>query len=153
LLTQGLTRSLQRELNSFYQKLQKSDFLDQHVTKGAFSRARAKLKPEAFSELNQIGQDNFYKNAPWRSWNGFRLLACDGSTVMLPNHSSVVKEFGTTCFGRQGDPESPHSIARISLLYDVLNFVTLDGQINSYKTSEKALLRQHLKYIKPEMTS
>jgi hypothetical protein len=150
LLTQGLTRSLQRELNSFYQKLQKKDFLDQHVTKGAFSRARAKLKPEAFSELNDIGQVNFYKNAPWHSWNGFRLLACDGSTAMLPNHSSIVKEFGITSFGRKGDPESPHSMARISLLYDVLNFVTLDGKIASYNTSEKALLRQHLKCIRPK---
>lgn len=144
MLTQGLSRSIQRELNSFYQRLLKKDFLEQHVTKGAFSRARAKLKPEAFVELNQVGQANFYRNAPWRSWQGFRLLACDGSTVMLPNHETVVKEFGITCFGRKGEPERPHSIARISLLYDVLNFVTLDGRIGSYDTSEKVLLRQHL---------
>jgi hypothetical protein len=150
LLVQGLKRSLQRELNSFYQKLQQKDFLLQHVTKGAFSRARAKLKPEAFLELNHIGQANFYRNAPWRSWQGFRLLACDGSTAMLPNHSTNAKEFGITLFGRKGDVESPHSIAKISLLYDVLNFVTLDANIASYKTSEKAMLRQHLAHIKAD---
>lgn len=148
MLTQGLSRSLQRELNSFYQKLYKKDFLDQHVTKGAFSRAWAKLKLEAFAELNQIGQENFYRNAPWRKWRNFRLLACDGSTAMLPNHSNVVQEFGVTVFGREGEPERPHSIARISLLYDVLNFVTLDGRIASYDTSEKALLREHLNCLK-----
>jgi hypothetical protein len=149
LLTQGLTRSIQRELNSFYQKLLKTDFLEQHVTKGAFSQARAKLKPEAFAELNQIGQENFYNNAPWRSWQNFRLLACDGSTLMLPNHSSIEQEFGITRFGRKGDIESPRSMARISLLYDVLNFVTLDGRISSYNTCEKTLLRQHLPSIQP----
>ena len=148
MLTQGLTRSIQRELNNFYQKLLKKDFLEQHVTKGAFSRARAKLKPEAFAELNQIGGDNFYRNAPWRGWHGFRLLACDGSTAMLPKHPTTAKEFGITCFGREGEPERPHSIARVSLLYDVLNFITLDGRIASYDISEEALLQEHLCCLK-----
>jgi hypothetical protein len=55
LLTQGLSRSIQRELNSFYQKLLNTEFSIQHVTKGAFSRCRSKLKPEAFAELNRVG--------------------------------------------------------------------------------------------------
>jgi hypothetical protein len=148
LLTQGLKRSLQRELNSFYQRLQKKDFLSQYVTKGAFSRARAKLKPEAFVELNQIGGNNFYRNAPWLNWRGFRLLAADGSTAVLPNHPSVEQEFGLTGFGMYAD--SNRSVARVSLLYDVLNFITIDGQIASYDTSERSLLQQHLKCIKPD---
>lgn len=44
--------SLQRELDSFYKEGNESDFNIRHVTKGAFSQARAKLKPEAFIELN-----------------------------------------------------------------------------------------------------
>lgn len=146
-MTQGLKRSLQRELNSFYQKLQKKDFLSQYVTKGAFSRARAKLKPEAFAELNQIGVNNFYRNAPWLNWRGFRLLAADGSTAVLPAHASVEQEFGLTGFGMYAD--SKRSVARISLLYDVLNFITIDGQIAPYDTSERSLLQGHLKCIKP----
>ena len=147
MLTQGLKRSLQRELNSFYQRLQKKDFLSQYVTKGAFSRARAKLKPEAFVELNQIGVNNFYRNAPWLNWHGFRLLAGDGSTAVLPAHPSVEQAFGLTGFGMYAD--SKRSVARISLLYDVLNFITIDGQIASYDTDERSLLRQHLKCINP----
>jgi len=144
---QGLKRSLQRELNSFYQKLQQKDFLLQHVTKGAFSRARAKLKPEAFVELNDVGIENFYQHAPYQQWRGFCLLASDGSTAILPNHPSIKKEFGITNFGPYAN--SPRSVARISLLYDVLNFTTLDGQIGSYNTSERQLLKQHLDKIKP----
>lgn len=147
MLTQGLKRSLQRELNSFYQRLQKKDFLTQYVTKGAFSQARAKLKPEAFVELNQIGTNNFYRNAPWLNWRGFRLLAADGSTAVLPAYASVEQEFGLTGFGMYAD--SNRSIARVSILYDVLNFITIDGQIASYDTSERSLLQEHLKRIRP----
>jgi len=147
LLVQGLKRSLQRELDSFYQKLQKKDFLSHHVTKGAFSRARAKLKPEAFAELNEVGINNFYKHAPYQQWHGFRLLGADGSTAVLPNHPSIKKEFGVTNFGPYAN--SPRSVATISLLFDVLNFTTLDGQIGSYDTSETKLLRQHLDKITP----
>ena len=59
LLIQGISKSLQRELNSFYQQLQRSDFSIQYVTKSAFSQSRSKLKPEAFLELNQVGLKSF----------------------------------------------------------------------------------------------
>ena len=120
----------------------------QYVTKGSFSKARAKLKPEAFVELNDIGINNFYKHAPYQRWHGFRLLACDGSTAVLPNHASIKTEFGITKFGPYAS--SPRSVARISALYDVLNFTTLDGQIGGYNISERQLLKQHLGKIKPD---
>lgn len=146
LITQGLTRAIQRELNSFYQKLQGSDFSIQEVTKGAFTHARAKLKAEAFVELNSVGNESFYKNAPYLTWNDFRLLAIDGSTLILPNHPSIEQEFGKTYFGPNAD--SPRSAARISMLYDVLNYTTLDAQIGSYDTSERELAKKHLPLIK-----
>lgn len=147
LLTQGLSRSIQRELNSFYQKLLNTEFSIQHVTKGAFSRCRSKLKPEAFAELNRVGLKSFYSNAPWRKFKGFRLLAIDGSTAVLPKHKSIEEEFGVKNFGPQAN--SPRSVARISVLYDVLNHTVLDGQIGRYETSERALARQHLGQIDP----
>ena len=145
LLTQGLTRSIQRELNSFYQKVTGSHFSFQHVTKGAFTQARAKLKPEAFKELNQAGLTSFYKDAPYNTWKGFRLLAIDGSTAVLPRHESIIEAFGTTNFGPYAD--SPRSVARMSMLYDVLNFTTLDAQIDKYDTNERELARGHLGFI------
>ncbi|MBA4139800.1 MAG: IS4 family transposase [Segetibacter sp.] len=147
LLRQGLSRSIQRELNSFYQKLQKSDFSIQHVTKGAFSRCRAKLKPEAFVELNQVGIKSFYNNAPWLNFQGLRLLAVDGSTAVLPKHRSIIEEFGTTNFGPYAD--SPRSVARISVLYDVLNLTVLDAHIDKYDKSEREMARKHLDFVEP----
>lgn len=147
LLTQGLSRSLQRELNTFYHRLQGSDFSIQHVSKSAFTHARKKLKPEAFKELNKVGTDSFYQNAPYLTHLGYRLLSIDGSTLMLPKHSSVEEEFGVDYFGP--DADSPRSIATLSVLYDVLNLVTLDCELGKYRTSEKELLLRHLHRVEP----
>jgi hypothetical protein len=146
-ITQSLTRSIQRELNSFYQQVTTADFSIQQVTKGAFTQARAKLKPEAFVELNRVGIASFYQDAPYKKWQGLRLLSVDGSTLVLPKHKSVAQQFGTTGFGP--DADSKKSVARISMLYDVLNFTTLDAQIDRYDSDERALLRRHLACIKP----
>lgn len=147
LLTQGLSRSIQRELNSFYQKLKKEDFSIQHVTKGAFTQARAKLKPEAFIELNQVGIKSFYRNAPYLTWQGWRLVSIDGSTIVLPKHKTVAEEFGITHFGP--DAACPRSVGRVSMLYDVLNYTTLDAQIDSYETDERDLARRHWHMLEP----
>jgi hypothetical protein len=111
------------------------------------SHSRAKLKPEAFAKLNQVGAKVFYRDTAYKTWQGYRILGIDGSTAVLPNHPSIIKEFGTTDFGPNAD--KPRSVARISLLYDVLNFVTLDAQIGSYNTSEQELARKHLTSIEP----
>jgi len=91
--------------------------------------------------LNQAGIKSFYQNAPYLTWNGFRLLAIDGSTAVLPKHKSTEKEFGITKFGPYA--ASPRSVARTSVLYDVLNLTVLDAQIGSYKTSERELAVKH----------
>jgi len=94
-----------------------------------------------------VGINSFYQNAPYLNWNGYRLLAIDGSTAVLPKHKSIEDEFGVTNFGPEA--ASPRSIARISVLYDVLNLTALDGQISGYTTSEKTLALAHLDSVNP----
>jgi len=137
-----LTKSIQKELNSFFSKLTNKDYNIQAVTKGALTQARAKLKPEAFIELSDLAVNDFYENAAYRQWKGYRILAIDGSTSNLPNHSSVKKEFGVIKTGCKSSVES--SIARISLLYDVLNCITLDAQFESTYQSECNILKKHI---------
>jgi len=105
------------------------------------------LKPEAFVELNQVGIKSFYSNAPWRSFQGLRLLAVDGSTAVLPSHPSIIEEFGTTNFGPYAD--SPRSVGRTSVLYDVLNLTVLDARIGSYDKSEREMARKHFDFVQP----
>ena len=111
--------SIQRELDSFFKALSKSDFKIREVTKGAFSQARAKLNPWAFQRLNQVAVNRFYQSADFYLWGGMRVLAVDGTRLVLPNHPSVIKEFGQQQFGPKTD--SPRSLAMGSMLYDVLN--------------------------------
>jgi hypothetical protein len=97
--------------------------------------------------LNQVGIKSFYKSAPYLTWKGWRLLSIDGSTIVLPKHKTITEDFGITNFGPYA--ASPQSVARISMLYDVLNFTTLDGCIDRYDVAETKLARNHLKQVEP----
>lgn len=75
-----------------------------------------------------------------------RTLAIDGTRLTLPNHPSVVEEFGQHSFGPNAD--SPRSLAMASMLYDVLNQITIDAQLAPYASSERDLLMLHLDKVK-----
>ena len=144
-LTRGVHSSLQRDLDLFYKEVTGGEFNIRHVTKGAFSKARAKLKPEAFLELNDNVAQTFYSEAPYLGWHNMRLLASDGSRLTLPNHPSIKEEFGEHGFGPNAD--SNQSLALASFLYDPINLVTLDAQIAPYSSSERDLFYKHLEKV------
>ena len=145
-ISQGIKKSVQRELDSFYKEIIGGDFNIREVSKSAFTQARANLNYEAFIELNDNVNQTFYNEAPYLVWNQMRLLSADGSRLMLPKHPSVVSEFGEHGFGPKGD--SQRSLAVCSILYDCLNLLTLDAQIAPFGTGERKLLGSHLKKIR-----
>lgn len=142
-----LTKSLQKELNSFFAKLSDKDYNILEVTKGALTQARAKLKHGVFIELSDLAVKEFYDNENCRKWRGFRLLAVDGSTSNLPTHPSINADFGSSLTGCKQSVET--SMARLSLLYDVLNCITLEALFERPSLSENSLLSKHLeqKYL------
>ena len=139
--------SIQRDLDRFFKSMNKSDFSIREVTKGAFTQARAKLKPWAFQRLNEVAITTFYEQNEIYTWNEMRTLSVDGSRLVLPNHKSVKEEFGVYKFGPKADSE--RSMALCSILYDVLNLVSIDAQIAPYAASERDLLYKHLDHVKP----
>lgn len=145
LISKGLVKSVQRELNHFFSVIQGESYDIHEVTKGALTQARAKLKPEAFIELNEVSVREFYDGAPYQSWNGHRLLAVDGSIINLPDHASIAQQFGTHKVGCKAQVD--RSMATISICYDVLNLLTLDAQLASFTTSEPTLLQRHLERV------
>lgn len=136
--------TLQRELDSFYRSINQSDFSVRAVTKGAFSQARAKINPLAFKHLSRISLRRFYEKAPVKKWKGMRVLACDGTRLMLPRHKTIAHEFGVQHMGPNADVA--RHIALASILYDTENLVPIDSQIASYELSERDLLKKHLNY-------
>lgn len=146
-----LNKAIQRELDNFFKKINSSDYTVREATKGAFTQARAKLNEKGFIRLNELASDTFYKSTEYYGWYGHRLLAVDGTRLVLPNHPTVKKEFGECSFGPKAD--SVRSMGIASMLYDVLNQITLDARLAPYKSkngkksSEQALLREHMQRI------
>lgn len=141
-----ITKSIQKELNHYYKLIRSGEFDIQHVSKGAFTQARAKLKHTAFIELSNRVVDEFYNEAPWMSWHGRRVLSVDGSTIALPDSPSLREEYTAHKFGA-GEREK--LIARVSHLYDPLNKIIVSASIGKYTDSEKSLCENHLDFIQP----
>jgi hypothetical protein len=130
----------QDELDKFFRTINRLDVPKRLISKVALAKARMKLKFEAFVELNQHLVNYFEKHFNPITWNGFRLLAIDGSTTRLPQIRAVAEHFGVWRV-RMGNP-SP--MARVSQLFDVLNKITVDALISPKGFGERTLAAQHL---------
>jgi len=117
------------------------------VTASAYSQARYKLKHTAFIELNQTAiVDTFYSDKDYHTFWGFRVLAVDGSKLILPNTEDVRKTFGTIKFsnGKNSEIQGEHPYAMASVLYDVLNRIAIDARLGNARAYEIDLAVEHL---------
>ena len=108
--------SYQDELDNFFKVLNHLEVAERVVTKGAVSKSRQKLSYQAFIELNAKMASHYYSYFPAISWNGFNLLAIDGSTLRLPDEDEIIEHFGVW----HVEKGKPCPKARISQLFDVL---------------------------------
>jgi hypothetical protein len=103
----------------------------------AFSKARAKLKYTAFIELSDQIIGEFYQSGPHkRDWKGYRVIACDGSKVELPNSKEIQSRFGVHSVRSDGK-QIP--MATICELFDPLNNLCLSAKLDGFKISESDL--------------
>lgn len=114
------------------------------ITKQAFSKARKKLKASAFILLNCKLIEEYYTDNDIYLWNGYRLIAADGSDIQLPQ----TEEFKTTFGTAKNQNGSSLAMAKISYSFDVLNHLILDAQMDCLKRSERDLLSKHIEAIK-----
>jgi len=147
-LLQKTAKSIQRHLHEFVDRLA-GDGLFEPVSAGAVTHARAKLKHTAFIELNhEVVVPAIYGEQPLKQiqrWRGHRLLGIDGSTLRLPNHPELFEQFTPVpinCAPSIATRMYPE--ARISVLYDLLNRVCLDGQLRPSSQGEVGLAVEQL---------
>ena len=131
-------RALQDELDEFFKLLSGEEVASRVVTKSAFSQARKKLSYEAFIELNALQVEYFYRHYDYETWQGFRLLAVDGSSNELPESEDIIKHFGLW----KGVP-----VARVSQLFDVLNGVSVETRIGPKEKGEREFAVLHFEKI------
>ena len=137
--------SIQVEVDRFYRTLFQSSNNLTSISKSAFTQSRKKLLPEAFIELADEQLTYFSDNAPNnKTWNGYRLVAIDGSSLNLPDSLEIQQHYGFT--RNQHDKINK---ARCSFAYDVCNELILDAQITAFKSCEKELAVLHLQKLNP----
>jgi hypothetical protein len=123
-------------------------------TAGAFTHARAKLRPSAFVELNQQAVLASLYGPEWaalvKRWRGHRLLAIDSSLLRLPSSQELLQAFGPVQCANQHGLQDCYPEGRISVLYDVLNRVGLEGHLVSSVQGETELARRHWPLLQPQ---
>ena len=147
-LIQKSVKPLQIALNELFDRV---DATCLSVSASAFSQARVKLAHTAFIELNKSGVvDTLYGDADYRTWRGFRVLAVDGSTIILPDSASVREEFGAIRIANQHmSVTGDRCCGLASVLYDVLNRVVINSILAPARAYEVDLAIDHLKDVDP----
>ena len=145
---QKTAKSLQGHLNEFLDELANGELFEP-VTPGAWTHARAKLKHTAFIELNRsCVLPSIYDEARAQQierWHGHRLLGVDGSIVRLPNQAALRTEFTPMDVANdRGQVGIHYAEARMSVVYDLLNRVGLDGRLEPSSVGESALALEQL---------
>lgn len=135
--------SLQDELDYFFKAINAEDVCSRTVTKSAFTKARKKLSHQAFIALGQNLISFFYEHFPCQKWNGFRILAIDGSTIKVPRTKACADHFGSW------NPAKGEAcpVARISTLFDVQNGMMVDALVSPKEQGERALAVEHMRHV------
>jgi len=145
-ILQKTVKSLQRHLDAFLDELAQGQLLEA-LSSGAVTHARAKLKDSAFIELNRdcVLPVVYRSERPIRRWRGHRLLGMDSSLLRLPESEELGQAFGwKEATNQNGATGTRYPEARLSVVYDLLNHVGLDAQLQPSTVGEVALATQQL---------
>ena len=129
--------SIQSGINMF---LHSRNEYNMEYSKQAFSKGRHRIKPEAFKSLMETAAQGFYEDGIFNTFDGYLLLSVDGSDYNLPNSSNLLE-----CFGSEPFKNHTQVQAQTSCLYDVLNGIVLEAEIEPYNANERTLGATHLK--------
>ena len=130
-----LKRSIQTGIDQFIIDM---DTEFNTYSKQAFSKRRQCILPEAFQELYRLSTEFFYKEANYKTYSGYRILAVDGSKVNLPCNKELMEIYGCQ------KPTNNLIQSLVSCLTDVLNHVILDGIMAPCNGNERELAKQHI---------
>jgi DDE family transposase len=129
LITKLCKKTLSIELDTFFQEL------GTHIpcSVSAFTQQRIKLSPLFFHCWNMVLWRGYYLHygCHVKRWNGYRIIAADGSSVSLVNTSCLSGHFGG-----QSNQQTNFVLAKTFYHYDVLNELIIIPQIQPYRYGE-----------------
>jgi len=133
--------SLQTRLNNFLRggKVEK-------MSEQAISKARNKFDHSPFETMvRELVKEGYSSPEELPMWNGFHLLADDGSYLQLPKTVELREEFGVR--GEGGTCIS----AGISVLYDLLTGWPIDPSITHSDMNEREEHKKHIDFLCREL--
>jgi hypothetical protein len=131
-----LNESTQVALNRFFKNIGEEET---HMSQQAFSKARSHFDHTPFEKMFRgIVLEQYGGEYETDLWNGWKILAIDGTAVALPNTQELRDRFGVS--GAKADSAT----ARGSILYDVLTDRIMDASIGKYGRSERKFAKDHI---------
>lgn len=132
-ITNFLSKSSQAELNQYF------DFMHikERISQQAFSKARQKIKPEAFKHLFDMTVRGVMEDPDIKRYKGYRLFAIDSTEIHLEPTLELVERYGQKSHNQ-------NCKARVSMLCEVNEGMIVDAIMESYAVGERELAKQHL---------
>lgn len=137
MLLNFLSKSLRMELDEYFDR---TDLLGR-ITKQAFSKARQKIRFEAFQFLYQQGVELIMSETDqFHLWKGFRLYAIDGTEIYVEPTKENIEFFGQK-------KKRDNCKAKVSVLMEVFDRFTVHAGIGRYDKGERVFASEHIEYL------
>lgn len=104
-----------------------------------------KIKHSGYIELNDALLEEFYTDEAYKKYKGYRLLGIDGTEIELQHAEEIKKEFG-----RIFKSKETINASKSIVVYDLLNELVLDAELNMYNSSERKSAIEQLKRIRKQ---
>lgn len=132
--------ALQREFDDFTEHALGVGLIGS-VSAAALCIARRALKYTVFTTLNRRFIEHV-SPTPRQRWNGWRVMAVDGSILNLPATAELYRHFG-------GQQQGAHLLpmARLSQLLDVDSGLSWHAQVTPLDRCERVLAVEHLAHL------
>jgi len=146
-----VNQSMQKEINSYFKEVKKEKI---KYDKSAMSKARQKISPSLYEDLNSRFIKEIYEDKKSvKLYHGLRIFGIDGTNIELPNMGILKDKIQTEeirgIYGRRSNNSGELGvISKASTLYDLENNIIIDGILNSYASSERAMAVEHIRKLK-----
>lgn len=124
-------KSLQIELDLFFKTIKGGE---NGISKQGYSEARQKILPTAFIKMADAIMSWYYGDDDFKTFNGYRLSAIDGSLMELNNSERL-----RNAFGYSESKTVKLARAKASCIYDLENDMVITSKITSYFTGEREI--------------
>ena len=116
------------------------------ISKPGYLKQRMKLNPEAFVDLYQFHNRNYYSDPETELYtiNGYLVLAADGSDINVPTTPETLAAYGNA--SKKGG--KPCAQIGLGCLYDALNRMILEASINKVKFNEMAVAESQIAAVR-----